>query len=402
MKKFYTEKGTSDFYYVKSINDKLVYIPFVENFTEYLSITAEDDFIKTIMDSRELALDYAKENNALMLNEKFKEKLNKLIPGIKRELKGQEAIDLDVLEEGKRHKVLIEESCSDECDYQVEDMNGEMGDDYIDNNIENNTYSEDENCEDIRIRTSTNKRKSTIVNSSTSGQKSAYADMKGWKDNHVNSLTHPKPYSPEDVRNFGSNGITRTLEVLEPTTSEINEINRILGEELTSAQIADQNYLAQLRLYNNLKTKGMEPDESVDDFVRNAHLKNEHTINGGKYIHKCSAAGGIMYLSPSIWNKIADDRCVVCVYLGSKSNEFMYFNNINDILQWVDEDDIVIKLTGEEKVKVVEELYSTILHEVKGTAYTMIRINSNEKYNSVFAPLSNGYINDNEEDIDEY
>ncbi|MFA6728229.1 MAG: hypothetical protein WCS17_08450 [Prevotella sp.] len=50
----------------------------------------------------------------------------------------------------------------------------------------------------------------------------------------------------------------------------------------------------------------------------------------------------------------------------------------------------------------MEELYSTILHEVKGTAYTMIRINSNEKYNSVFAPLSNGYINDNEEDIDEY
>lgn len=161
--------------------------------------------------------------------------------------------------------------------------------------------------------------------------------------------------------------------------------------------------MAQLRLYNNLVNRGMTPNESKDDFVRNAHLKNEHTINGGKYIHKCSAAGGIMYLSPSIWNKIADDRCVVCVYLGAKSNEFMYFNSIDDILEWIGEDDIVIKLTGEEKADVVEELYSGVLNGVKGTAYTLIRINSNEKYNSLFAQLpNNNDINETEENEDEY
>lgn len=66
----------------------------------------------------------------------------------------------------------------------------------------------------------------------------------------------------------------------------------------------------------------------------------------------------------------------------------MYFNSIEDILNWVREDDIVIKLTGEEKADVVQELYSGILEGVKGTAYTMIRIGSNEKYNSVFAPIS--------------
>ena len=57
-------------------------------------------------------------------------------------------------------------------------------------------------------------------------------------------------------------------------------------------------------------------------------------------------------------------------------------------MNWVSEDDIVIKLTGEEKADVVQELYSGILEGVKGTAYTMIRIGSNEKYNSVFAPIS--------------
>lgn len=178
------------------------------------------------------------------------------------------------------------------------------------------------------------------------------------------------------------------MEILEPSQVEVDAINRLLDGDLSSEQVADQNYLAQYRLYQNLVKRGMKPDESEADFVRNAHLKSEHTLNGGKYIHKCSAAGGIMYISPSIWNKIADDRCVVCVYLGAKANEFMYFNSIEDILNWVSEDDIVIKLTGEEKADVVQELYSGILEGVKGTAYTMIRIGSNEKYNSVFAPIS--------------
>lgn len=109
-----------------------------------------------------------------------------------------------------------------------------------------------------------------------------------------------------------------------------------------------------------------------------------------------------MYLSPSIWNKIADDRCVVCVYLGAKANDFMYFNSLEEILDWIGEDDIVIKLTGDEKADVVETLYSGVLNGVKGTAYTLIRINSNEKYNSVFAPLKNDDIEDTKEDENEY
>ena len=228
--------------------------------------------------------------------------------------------------------------------------------------------------------------------------------MSGWEGSRGEYTPKaPKPFSPEDVRNFGSHGVTRTLDVLEPTTSEVEEINRILGEDLSSEQVADQNYLAQLRLYNNLVNRGMTPEESKDDFVRNAHLKNEHTLHGGKYIHKCSAVGGIMYLSPSIWNKIADDRCVVCVYLGAKSNEFMYFNSIAEILEWIREDDIIIKLIGEEKANVVEKLYSGVLKGVKGTAYTLIRINSNEKYNSLFAQLpTNNDINETEENEDEY
>lgn len=542
LKKFYREKGSSDFYFVKSLDEKRVFKPFVENFIEYLGIEADKDFVETVMDSRETAMEVVQENNTLMLDDAFKDELDLLIPGIKRELNGNEADDTDFVDEDKRHTFTghtdepedetteddnlevnastdsddlnnsenEEEDLDDEIEYLREEeyddddereaidksdvdldeddfcnitkmyynYNGEeietvcehyrngtwvrghyrngywvngywrggsnvsshtrsvgsgshnngnnfdLGatslnnstssskpysshtDDNMDVNEPKRTRSDKGSTHDYPTSREHRERKSSSYSAPTKAGEgtSSYSDMNGWEGSRGNYTPQaPKPYSPEDVRNFGSHGVTRTLEVLEPTTSEVAEINRILGEDLSSEQVADQNYLAQLRLYNNLVKRGMKPNESKDDFVRNAHMKNEHTINGGKYIHKCSAAGGIMYLSPSIWNKIADDRCVVCVYLGAKSNEFMYFNSIDDILEWVGEDDIVIKLTGEEKADVVEELYSGVLNGVKGTAYTLIRINSNEKYNSLFAQLpTNNEINETEEDEDEY
>lgn len=539
LKKFYREKGSADFYFVKSLDEKRVFKPFVENFIEYLGIEADKDFVETVMDSRESAMELVQENNTLMLDDAFKDELDILIPGIKRELNGIEADDTDFVDEDKRHTFTghtdepeddtseddnLEDNVSTESNgteniEREEDQNNEIEylreEEYDDDDereaIEKSNEDLDEDdfctitklyykyngeeiesvCEHYRNGTwvrghyrngywvngywrsgsnvSSHKRSvgshnnnnnfeqgvSTQRNSTSSSKpysqhtddntdvtepkktrsdkgsthdypttrepherKSSsnatptkagegtrsYSDMNGWEGSGSNYTPQPpKPYSPEDVRNFGSHGVTRTLEVLEPTASEVAEINRILGEDLSSEQVADQNYLAQLRLYNNLVKRGMTPNESKDDFVRNAHMKNEHTISEGKYIHKCSAAGGIMYLSPSIWNKIADDRCVVCVYLGAKSNEFMYFNSIDDILEWVGEDDIVIKLTGEEKADVVEELYSGVLNGVKGTAYTLIRINSNEKYNSLFAQLpTNNDINETEGDLDEY
>lgn len=442
LKKFYREKDSADFYFVKSLDDKIVFVPFVENFIEYIGIEADEDLVKTVMDSREAAIEKVKENNPLMLDDAFKEELDLLIPGIKRELNGNEADDTDFVDVDNRHiftgytgeyedKTSYADSLEDSESTESNDSeNSELEEEIQENGIESQhkeTFDDDDERETIEklddnelkgtrsdkgsthyypTNREPRERKSSKNVSLTRASEgtSTYSDMKGWEGSKSNYTPQvPKPFSPEDVRNFGSHGVTRILEVLEPTTSEVTEINRILGEDLSPEQVADQNYLAQLRLYNNLVKRGMVPNESKDDFVRNAHMKNEHTITGGKYIHKCSAAGGIMYLSPSIWNKISDDRCVVCVYLGAKANEFMYFNSIDDILKWIGEDDIVIKLTGEEKADVVEELYSGVLDGVKGTAYTLIRINSNEKYNSLFAQLPiNNDINETEENEDEY
>jgi len=532
LKKFYHEKGKADFYFVKSLDEKRVFKPFVESFIEYLGIEADKDFVETVMDSRDTALEIVQENNTLMLDDSFKNELDLLIPGIKRELNGNEADDEDIFDEDNRHTFTghTDEESEDDSQENVPGTNELDGtetesedesqditeedivyireEDYDDDEereaIDNSVEEIDEDdfcnisklyykyngeeietvCEHYRSGTwvrghwrngfwvngywrngstvsehdratsrgngrwtdaedqTTDKRPNgeSLENpstkaprtdkggthdnpqtkkpaeSSTSGRRQSYApgekignskrpytDHEGWEDtSRPYKPMAPKPFSPEDVQNFGSNGQQRTLEVLPPTQAEVDDINRILDGDLTPEQVADQNYLAQLRLYRNLQKRNMQPEESEADFVRNASLKNEHTLFGGKYIHKCSAAGGIMYLSPSIWNKIADDRCVVCVYLGAKANEFMYFNSIEEILQWIREDDIVIKLTGEEKADVVQELYSGVLNGVKGTAYTMIRIASNEKYNSLFAALPGDPTQQQEESEEDY
>ena len=99
LKKFYREKGSADFYFVKSLDEKRVFKPFVENFIEYLGIEADKDFVETVMDSREAAMELVQENNTLMLDDAFKNELDILIPGIKRELTGHEADDTDIVDE---------------------------------------------------------------------------------------------------------------------------------------------------------------------------------------------------------------------------------------------------------------------------------------------------------------
>lgn len=208
----------------------------------------------------------------------------------------------------------------------------------------------------------------------------------------------PHPFTAEQVAKFKSEGQPLTIKTAEATEKEVGDINALLGEDRTAEEIADANYLAQLRLYNSLKDRGDVSDEDdMADFIREGSKKNDIKLSSGKWIHKCSAAGGILYLSPKVWNMVRDDRYVVCVYLGAKQNEFLYLNSYEDVLTLIGRDSIIIKLTGKDRDKVVNELYSGVLDNVTGDAYTMIRVASNEKYNSFFENVMNtGTDNEND------
>jgi hypothetical protein len=192
-----------------------------------------------------------------------------------------------------------------------------------------------------------------------------------------------KPFTKEEVNRLRSNGTPLELESLPPTSEELDVLAQC---GISPEQIADTNYLAQLRLYRNLQQElNEEPEESLADFIRNADDVSEHKMKSGKYIHACSAARGVMYISPSVWNKMLDDKWVICVYLDGKGKNFHYINSSDEFLQLVQKDDVVIKITGKEKLDVINDLYSGILEDVKGTAYTLIRVAARTNMDAVFA-----------------
>lgn len=213
---------------------------------------------------------------------------------------------------------------------------------------------------------------------------------------------YTKPYTKEEVNRLRSNGTPLELESLPATNEELDVLAQC---GISPEQIADTNYLAQLRLYRNLqKELNEEPEESLAEFVRNADDVSEHKMKSGKFIHACSAARGVMYVSPTVWNKMLDDKWVICVYLDGKGKNFHYINTAEEFLKLVQKDDVVIKITGNEKVNVVNDLYSGLLKGVKGTAYTLIRVAARTNMDAAFAHYVGAMseTNDGNENVDDY
>ncbi len=213
---------------------------------------------------------------------------------------------------------------------------------------------------------------------------------------------YAKPYTKEEVNRLRSNGTPLELESL-PATSE--ELNVLAQCGISPEQIADTNYLANLRLYRNLQKEfNEEPVESLPDFIRNANDVSEHKMKSGKFVHACSAARGVMYVSPTVWNKMLDDKWIICVYLDGEGKNFHYINTTEEFLKLVQKDDVVIKITGNEKVNVVNDLYSGLLKDVKGTAYTLIRVAARTNMDAVFAHYVGAMAetNDGNENPEEY
>ena len=213
----------------------------------------------------------------------------------------------------------------------------------------------------------------------------------------------PRVPTKEEINRFKYDSSTKTFTSKDPDGDELDALNKILGEGLSAEEIVTENYLAQLRFWESLRENGFEiSGMSQEEFIRDSQKDKDYELTNGKYIHRCSAKGGVLYISPSIWNKISDDRCIVCVFVGAKVNEFFYIRNKQDLLDWIDKDAIVIKLTGPEKVEAVNRLYSEVLMGTSGTAYTLIRLAYNESYSSLFADIEYNNYSQTEINDDDY
>ena len=99
-----------------------------------------------------------------------------------------------------------------------------------------------------------------------------------------------------------------------------------------------------------------------------------------------------------------DGKGEICVYLDGQGRNFHYIKSKEEFLNLVEKDDVVIKITGKEKVDVVKTLYTGLLKNVKGTAYTLLRVAARTNMDAVFAHQVGAMaeIEDGNEDNNEY
>ncbi len=452
LRKFYHHDETNDFYFVESLDSKRVYTLFVSEYMRFLNISEDDvaqELVEDIMDSKKNALVIIKEQNTLMLDEEFKNELDKLCQGIKLELSGKKAEDdneevipirssfstslnkngSDVdIENDENENTIFENDANVEISHEnyTDEDSTELDDTHVSQDSagktdgrtpstsiskENTNYETDKNSNHAGAGNDYNSKipRETVsddYNYDTSNEDENIGIEDYDYDVSIprtpGTRKAPKPFTIGGSGLVNINGSPLELESLPATEDEINVLAQY---SISREQIADTNYLAQLRLYNNItEALNEEPAESLEDFIKNSADVSTHALKSGRYIHACSAARGVMYASPSVWNKMVDDKWIICVYLDGQGKNFHYINSADEFLKLVEKDDVVIKITGKDKVNIVNKLYSGLLGGVKGSAYTLIRVAARTNMDAVFAHYigSMAEKEDGNEDKEEY
>ena len=450
---FYFDPNKKIFYYVDSWQDKKVYESFIGKLCDYLAMDLDYRECKGKLDENfngKKVANYLNQNCRDLYNDEefisvIKQYWNDIVPLLDIKVVEEPEMDDDeVVEEIKQEKYYEEElnvELQEEQEEISEQQEEQSSEDSQTDSIQKNSQSADssntssshgasstshseqptestsENDESQKTveeqKTATDnkdtERKESTENKQSERKKSENKDSGSNSSRQSSSSSQrqrtskyePKTPTEEEIRRFKYQSSTKTFSTEDMQDNEYEALNKILGEGLSPEEIVTENYLAQLRFWNSLKENDMAPAEvTLEDFVRD-NKDGDYELTNGKYVHRCSARGGILHISPSIWNMVTDDRCIICVFVGAKVNEFFYIHNKKELLDWIAEDAIVIKLTGSEKVEAVNKLYSEILMD-KGTAYTLIRVAYNESYNSLFSDMESNDFNQTNFNDDDY
>ncbi len=430
LERVFVDNDKKNFYYVDSWYHMRTYSKFCNRLKKILGISTIDDICEDVLDGSK-TIDYCIEKycNRFLNDAVFRSYLEKLNHTVKSDYE-----DEDDYEEIFPYY----EAAGDEPlpEYEMEEANPEHGVDEVSGEFEFSTETTqvstqtpnetepfgnvlEKSSPKLKLTTlpsrptapnsnSTEEDTTTNENGLTRGENTGPQTNTGSSRGGASGGMHPtrrstfsprepKSYSTEDVERFKSKAIARGFDTAPASEDELEKMNKLLGVDMTAEEVADTNYLAQLRMYKWLCEHQFEPEEAESDFIQSE--QKEQKLKGGKYVHKCSAAGGILFISPSIWEKVSDERCVVLAYLGNNANEFAWLTR-EELEKWIGEDDILIKLTGEDKYAAIDDLYSHVLKGVTGKAYTLIRMANLGMADSLFAPIED---NDNqEENMDDY
>jgi hypothetical protein len=221
------------------------------------------------------------------------------------------------------------------------------------------------------------------------------------KSKPSNERLDPNKYKRREMKVGAQNpqtmGINRIIR-----DDEKRQLSEIVGRAMEVDTIMNENYIVRLRFYNEVVKKYGGAKMDIQEFVLNKHSELESI--GNKFIHRCSARWGTLYISPNIWNLLARDECVVCMYYGKYADDFIFIESQEELMQMIDRDAIVIQVTGNDKKAIVNKVYDDeILSDSKtnGNVYTLIRTVKEESSQLVYTSPedipTNSY---SDEDID--
>lgn len=344
LKKFYREKDSADFYFVKSLDDKIVFVPFVENFIEYLGIEADEDLVKTVMDSREAAIEKVKENNPLMLDDAFKEELDLLIPGIKRELNGNEADDTDFVDIDNRH-IFTGYTGEYEGETSQEDNpeDNEFADNDVDDNEPKKICSDKGATHDYPTTIESGERKSpeNVTRTRAGEGTSSYIDLNGREGsmNNYEEVNNGSIDSDTAAKSSESNNYKDTFtqkeqdDVIREYSEKVSEFmggGFSMPEDGIKAKHIIARYRGLMYIKENATYLSFSSDFDEKEYIRSEKYSPIPLVNG-KELHVQSVIYGIWYLSPSIWNAIVNQGNYACLCTGFGDHDFKMIMDKDDV-----------------------------------------------------------------------
>lgn len=344
LKKFYREKGSADFYFVKSLDEKRVFKPFVENFIEYLGIEADKDFVETVMDSREAAMELVQENNSLMLDDAFKEELDLLIPGIKRELNGNEADDTDFVDIDNRH-IFTGYTGEYEGETSQEDNpeDNEFADNDVDDNEPKKICSDKGATHDYPTTIESGERKSSenVTRTRAGEGTSSYIDLNGREGsmNNYEEVNNGSIDSDTAAKSSESNNYKDTFtqkeqdDVIREYSEKVSEFmggGFSMPEDGIKAKHIIARYRGLMYIKENATYLSFSSDFDEKEYIRSEKYSPIPLVNG-KELHVQSVIYGIWYLSPSIWNAIVNQGNYACLCTGFGDHDFKMIMDKDDV-----------------------------------------------------------------------
>ena len=92
----------------------------------------------------------------------------------------------------------------------------------------------------------------------------------------------------------------------------------------------------------------------------------------------------------------------MCFYSGKKADQFVYVHTQDELMGIINQDALVIQVTGNDKREIVDKIYEDGFYGMEGNIYTLIRTIKVEGEVTPFDEnVTDYYSDDNDQDTDE-